>query len=86
MSRFTPSIVAFALAALSLGALALVHLLGWREETAVIAGNVVSGEAWHGAVYALVWIQAWVVAPIAALAGVGLGIWEVSAPAATKQA
>lgn len=57
------------LACLSGLAFGLVHVLGWRADTAFLAGNAVTaGAAGRGVLYVVLWLQAVVLAPTLTLA------------------
>lgn len=59
-------------AVLFIAVLGLLHLLGWRENTAVISGTTVGasfyGSALRGVLYGISWFAAVIVSPILILA------------------
>ena len=73
-------------AALLLGALGVVHALGWREHTSFLSGTAGDAEgsremqAVQGLLYILAWLGAWVAAPILALAAALLPLFHCREP------
>jgi hypothetical protein len=66
-----------AFAVISMALFVAAHGMGWRVDTAFLAGNAVTeGVMLHGSLYALAWFQMIVVAPIFALAAVFVWLWD----------
>jgi len=79
-SRISLPLGLLAVAILSVVLFAIPHGLGWRADTAFLAGNAATEDAvLHGALYALAWFQMVIAAPIFALAGVFVGLWDWAA-------
>jgi len=75
-SRFRLPLALLAVAIVSVVLFAVPHGLGWRDDTAFLAGNAATGESVsHGVLYALAWFQMVLAAPIFALAALFWALW-----------
>ncbi|MBW2256989.1 MAG: hypothetical protein JRI25_20675 [Deltaproteobacteria bacterium] len=75
--RFRLPLSLLAVAVVSVALFVAAHRLGWRADTAFLAGNAVAeGAVLHGSLYALAWFQMVIAAPIFAVAALFCGLWE----------